>query len=76
VKVSLQSCGYIKESEMGTAVLKGLFAVGTKLLVSMASETVIKWAFFYIGGKIVESTKTDVDDAFLEKIKETYPDKA
>ena len=57
---------------MGAALLKGLFTVGTNLLVSMASEKVIEWAFFYFGEKIVKSTKTPHDDAFLESIKENY----
>ena len=57
---------------MGAAVLKGLFAVGTKLLVAMASETVIKWAFFYVADEIVKSTKTPHDDVFLKELKDNY----
>lgn len=59
---------------MGTVILKSLFAVGTKLVVSMTSEAIIKWAFFYIGEEAVKSTKTKVDDAFLAKMKEAYPE--
>ena len=57
---------------MGSMVLKGLFAVGTKMLTAMASETVIKWALFYVAESIVKSTKTTHDDEFLAKIKKVY----
>ncbi len=57
---------------MGAALLKGLFAVGTKLLVAAASETVIEWAFFYVAEAIVKSTKTPHDDAFLEELRDNY----
>ena len=50
-------------------------AFGTKLLMTFASEKLIEWAFFYIAGEVVKSTKTLHDDEFLEKAKQAYKGK-
>lgn len=57
---------------MGAAILKGIMAFGTKLLMSFASEKLIEWAFFYVAGEIVKTTKTKHDDHFLEEVKKAY----
>ena len=57
---------------MITAIVKGLIAVGTKLLIASCSEKVIEWGFFYIAEAIAKSTKTPHDDAFLLQIKDAY----
>ncbi|MGI2068587.1 hypothetical protein [Shewanella baltica] len=51
---------------------KAFINVGTKLLVSLASESLIEWAFFKIAKAVVKSTKTPHDDEWFQKIKETY----
>lgn len=60
--------------------LIGMFTRGatkflTKLLVSLASEKMIEWAFFKVAESVVKSTKTPQDDAWLEKIREVYSEK-
>lgn len=55
---------------LGLAKALGAFLI--KLLTSFASEAFIKWLFFYIAGEVTKSTKTDHDDKFLAKAKETY----
>lgn len=57
---------------MGAAILKGIMAFGTKLLMSFASETLIEWAFFYVAEQVVKTTKTPHDDKFLEQAKKAY----
>lgn len=52
--------------------IKAILAFGTKLLMSFASEKVIEWAFFYLAGEIVKSTKTKHDDKFYAEIKRAY----
>jgi hypothetical protein len=52
--------------------IKAMLAFGTKLLMSFASEKVIEWAFFYLAGEIVKSTKTKHDDKFYAEIKRAY----
>lgn len=60
---------------IGSAILKGFMAFGTKLLMTFASEKLIEWAFFYIASEVVKSTKTPHDDEFLEKAKQAYEGK-
>lgn len=57
---------------MGAAIAKGFMAFGTKLLISLGSEKLIEWAFFYLAEQIVKTTKTPHDDKFLAEIKKTY----
>lgn len=52
--------------------IKAILAFGTKLLMSFASEKLIEWAFFYLAGEIVKSTKTKHDDKFYAEIKKAY----
>jgi hypothetical protein len=56
-------------------IVKGLTAFLTRLLVSLASEQMIAWAFFRVAGAVVKSTKTQKDDEWLEKIREVYQSK-
>jgi hypothetical protein len=53
-------------------LIKTLMSLGTRLLVSLASEQLIEWAFFKICDAVVKSTKTPHDDEWFQKIKETY----
>ena len=53
-------------------VVKGLTAFLTRLLVTLASEQMIAWAFFKVAESVVKSTKTTKDDEFLIKIKDLY----
>ncbi|MGI2106781.1 hypothetical protein [Shewanella frigidimarina] len=53
-------------------LIKALMSLGTRLLVSLASEQLIEWAFFKICDSVVKSTKTPHDDEWFLKIKETY----
>jgi hypothetical protein len=56
-------------------IVKGLTAFLTRLLVSLASEQMIAWAFFRVADAVVKSTKTQKDDQWLEKIREVYQSK-
>lgn len=56
-------------------IVKGLTAFLTRLLVSLASEQMIAWAFFRVADAVVKSTKTQKDDEWLEKIREVYQSK-
>lgn len=57
---------------MVQALVKGVMAFGTRLLMSFASEKLIEWAFFYLAGEIVKTTKTKHDDKFYAEIKKAY----
>ena len=56
-------------------VVKGLTAFLTRLLVTLASEQMIAWAFFRVAESVVNSTKTTKDDEWLEKGREVYQSK-
>lgn len=56
-------------------VVRGLTAFLTRLLVSLASEQMIAWAFFKVAESVVKSTKTAKDDEWLEKVREVYQSK-
>lgn len=47
---------------------------GVKLLTSLATEQMIKWAFFKIADAIAKSTATTHDDEWLVRIKQAYED--
>lgn len=53
-------------------VVKCLTSFLTRLLVTLASEQMIAWAFFKVAESVVKSTKTTKDDEFLIKIKDLY----
>ncbi len=53
-------------------VVRGATAFLTRLLVTLASEQMIAWAFFRVAESVVKSTKTDKDDQWLEKVREVY----
>lgn len=55
---------------MGLAKAFGAFLI--KMMTSLASESFIKWLFFYVGEQIVKSTKTPHDDKFMHQIKGAY----
>ena len=56
-------------------VVKGLTAFLTRLLVTLASEQMIAWAFFRVAESVVKSTKTTKDDEWLKKVREVYQSK-
>lgn len=56
-------------------VVRGLTAFLTRLLVTLASEQMIAWAFFKVAESVVKSTKTAKDDEWLEKVREVYQSK-
>jgi dethiobiotin synthetase len=56
-------------------VVRGLTAFLTRLLVALASEQMIAWAFFKVAESVVKSTKTTKDDEWLEKVREVYQSK-
>lgn len=56
-------------------VVKGLTAFLTRILVTLASEQMIAWAFFKVAESVVKSTKTTKDDEWLEKVREVYQSK-
>lgn len=56
-------------------VVKGLTAFLTRLLVTLASEQMIAWAFFKVAESVVKSTRTTKDDEWLEKVREVYQSK-
>lgn len=56
-------------------VVRGLTAFLTRLLVSLASEQMIAWAFFKVAESVVRSTRTAKDDEWLEKVREVYQSK-
>lgn len=59
-----------------SAILAGLGKAAVSFLISLVmsfgQKEFIKWLFFFIADKIVKSTKTDHDDEFLKKVKESY----
>ena len=56
-------------------VVKGATAFLTRLLVALASEQMIAWAFFKVAERVVKSTKTNKDNEWLEKVREVYQSK-
>lgn len=56
-------------------VVKGLTAFLTRLLVTLASEQMIAWAFFKVAESVVKSTRTTKDDEWLEKVRDVYQSK-
>ena len=56
-------------------VVRGATAFLTRLLVSLASEQMIAWAFFQVAESVVKSTRTTKDDEWLEKVREVYQSK-
>lgn len=56
-------------------VVRGATAFLTRLLVALASEQMIAWAFFKVAESVVKSTKTAKDDEWLEKVREVYQSK-
>ena len=56
-------------------VVRGATAFLTRLLVTLASEQMIAWAFFKVAESVVKSTKTAKDDEWLEKVREVYQNK-
>lgn len=56
-------------------VVRGLTAFLTRLLVTLASEQMIAWAFFRVAESVVKSTRTAKDDEWLEKVREVYQSK-
>ena len=56
-------------------LVKGATAFLTRLLVALASEQMIAWAFFEVAESVVKSTKTGKDDQWLEKVREVYQSK-
>ena len=56
-------------------VVRGATAFLTRLLVTLASEQMIAWAFFKVAESVVKSTKTDKDDEWLEKVRQVYQSK-
>ncbi|AUR92817.1 hypothetical protein NVP1177O_52 [Vibrio phage 1.177.O._10N.286.45.E10] len=53
-------------------LVKSLLGFGTKMLMSLASEKLIEWVFFYLAEQIVKSSKTKHDDKFFAEIKRAY----
>ncbi len=63
---------------MVSILIKGLITVGTKLLLSMGSEAMVKWVFFKVAQTVVDTSKTNHDNQFLDELKKSYentPDK-
>ena len=56
-------------------VVRGATTFLTRLLVTLASEQMIAWAFFKVAESVVKSTKTAKDDEWLEKVREVYQSK-
>ena len=57
---------------MGTLLIKGLLTVLKSMLVTMASEHMIKYALLKIAEAVVESTETTKDDKWFKEFKEQY----
>jgi hypothetical protein len=57
---------------MGAFLIKGLIKVLRSMLVTIASEYMIKYALFAIADAAVKSTKTEKDDQWLAEFKEQY----
>lgn len=49
-----------------------LASIAKKLLLTVTTETFLKWGFFFFGEMLVKSTKTTKDDEFFNKLKEAY----
>jgi len=57
---------------MGTAILAALRAIFIKLIAAMAAKPLLEWMLFWVADIIVKSTKTEHDDLFLKKLKDSY----
>lgn len=53
-------------------ILKALTAVAARAIAVMGSKAMIEWALFKLADAAVKSTKTTVDDEWLDKFKEEY----
>lgn len=52
--------------------IKAVFAFGTKLLKTLATEAMVKYVFFQVARAIVDCTKTPHDNAWLDKLEKEY----
>ena len=50
----------------------GMLNVIKNIVLKVLSEKFFEWLFFWAARMLVESTKTNKDDEFLEKVKEIY----
>ncbi|HDT5861308.1 TPA: hypothetical protein QHB43_001175 [Aeromonas hydrophila subsp. hydrophila] len=55
-----------------TVMIQACIGFGTKLLLKLASEEMVAWAFFKIADAVVKSTTNPHDNEWLEKIRDTY----
>lgn len=58
-----------------SAIALAAVTIIKRIVLKVASEKFFEWLFFWAAKMLVESTKTDKDDAFLAKAKEIYFDK-
>lgn len=47
-------------------------AFAIRLLMSMATQEFLEWAFFYVAGLLVKRTDTPHDDAWLGQVRSAY----
>ncbi len=57
---------------MISVISLSLSSILTKVLAATLSESMLKWTLFKVAEAIVKSTKTPLDDEWLEKLKKEY----
>jgi len=55
-----------------TAIWLGIVSVLKNILLKTLSEAFFEWLFFWTTKMLVDSTKTNKDNEFYNKVKETY----
>lgn len=55
-----------------TLLGKGLASFGTKLIISLFTERMIKHVFFSLAKYIAKHTDTTKDDEFIDKLEDSY----
>ena len=52
--------------------VKAFITFAKTLIIKLATEEMVAWAFFKIAESVVKSTNTDKDDEWLRKIHDEY----
>ena len=57
---------------MWAFLVQNLLKIGVTAFTAMAGKEMMEWGIFYVADKWTKSTKTTVDDEWLNKFKESY----
>lgn len=53
-------------------LLKALSSIALKVIATLATEQMLEWLLFKTAKMVTDSTKTSVDNDFLEEFKKNY----